>query len=102
MKTHVLTKFQEDWTKNVTSRVFICFHCKHIEKTAPPPGDINETNVLTKFHDYWAKIVTLRVFTRNTAPPDVMAIGNSWKNFTLGGGVCRRVRYKENLYCLAI
>ncbi|KAH3721684.1 hypothetical protein DPMN_064631 [Dreissena polymorpha] len=35
-------------------------------------------------------------------PTDVIAIGNSWKNFTLGGGVCRRVRYKENLYCLAI
>ncbi|KAH3803316.1 hypothetical protein DPMN_157020 [Dreissena polymorpha] len=31
-----------------------------------------------------------------------MAIGNSWKNFTFGGGVCSRVRYKENLYCLAI
>ncbi|KAH3826583.1 hypothetical protein DPMN_128492 [Dreissena polymorpha] len=53
-KTHVLTKFNEDWTKNVTSRV---------EKSAPPLGghdfspiwtifelirDINETNVLTK------------------------------------------------------
>ncbi|KAH3804853.1 hypothetical protein DPMN_133145 [Dreissena polymorpha] len=71
------------WTKNVTSRVFTCFHYIHIEKTAPPPGDhvfspiwtifelirdINKTNVLTKFHDDWAKIVTSRVFTRNTAP----------------------------------
>ncbi|KAH3816834.1 hypothetical protein DPMN_118357 [Dreissena polymorpha] len=35
-------------------------------------------------------------------PSDVVAIGNSWKNFTIGGGVCSRVRYKENLYCLAI
>jgi hypothetical protein len=33
---------------------------------------------------------------------DLMAIGNSWKNFANGGGVCSRVRYKENLYCLAI
>ncbi|KAH3694793.1 hypothetical protein DPMN_082234 [Dreissena polymorpha] len=72
-KTHILTKFHEDWTKNVTSR-----------KTAPPPcghvfspiwtifelvRDINETNILTKFHDDWAKIVTPTVFTRNTAPP---------------------------------
>ncbi|KAH3746606.1 hypothetical protein DPMN_181015 [Dreissena polymorpha] len=53
----------EDWTKNVTSRLFTCFHytCIHIEKTAPSPGG--------HFHDDWAKIVTSRVFTRNTAPP---------------------------------
>ncbi|KAH3845537.1 hypothetical protein DPMN_087818 [Dreissena polymorpha] len=83
-ETNVLTKFHEDWTKNVTSRVFKCLHYIHIEKTAPPPGghvfspiwtifelirDINKTNVLTKFHDDWAKTVTSRVFTRNTAPP---------------------------------
>ncbi|KAH3846783.1 hypothetical protein DPMN_089090 [Dreissena polymorpha] len=83
-ETNVLTKFHEDWNKNVTSRVFTCFHCIHIEKTAPPPGghvfspiwtifklvpDINKTNVFTKFHDDWAKVVTPRVFTRNTAPP---------------------------------
>ncbi|KAH3873374.1 hypothetical protein DPMN_036608 [Dreissena polymorpha] len=83
-KTHVLTKFHEEWTKNVSSRVFTCFHYIHIEKTAPPPGghvfspiwtifelirDINETNVLTKFHDDWTKIVTSKVFTRNIAPP---------------------------------
>ncbi|KAH3789234.1 hypothetical protein DPMN_167409 [Dreissena polymorpha] len=90
--TNVLTKFHDDYAKNVTSRVtppprqplFKCFHNIHIEKTAPPPGgnvfspiwtifelirDINKTNVLTKFHDDWAKIVTSRVFTRNTAPP---------------------------------
>ncbi|KAH3737007.1 hypothetical protein DPMN_043583 [Dreissena polymorpha] len=69
-ETHVLAKFHEDWTKNVTSK-----------KTAPPPGghiflpiwtifelvrDIKETNVLTKFHNNWTKIVTFRV---NTAPP---------------------------------
>ncbi|KAH3793527.1 hypothetical protein DPMN_147041 [Dreissena polymorpha] len=74
-KTHVLTKFYEDWTKNVPSRVF----------TLPRPlaamffapiltifelvRDINEINILTKFHDDWANIVTSRVFTRNTAPP---------------------------------
>ncbi|KAH3710987.1 hypothetical protein DPMN_070485 [Dreissena polymorpha] len=84
LKTHVLTKFHEDWTKNVTSRVFTCFHYIHIQKTAPPPGghvfspiwtifelvrDINKTYVLTKFHDDWEKIVTSRVFIRNTNPP---------------------------------
>ncbi|KAH3700959.1 hypothetical protein DPMN_075941 [Dreissena polymorpha] len=80
-ETNLLTKFHEDLTKNVTSRVFTCFYYIHIEKTAPPPGghvfspiwtifelvrDINKTNVLNKFHDDWVKIVTSRV---NTVPP---------------------------------
>ncbi|KAH3719713.1 hypothetical protein DPMN_062580 [Dreissena polymorpha] len=83
-ETNVLTTFHENWAKNVTSRVFPCFHYIHIENTAPPPGghvfspiwtifelvqEINKTNVLTNFHDDWAKIVTSRVFTRKTAPP---------------------------------
>ncbi|KAH3854983.1 hypothetical protein DPMN_097543 [Dreissena polymorpha] len=78
------SKFHENWDKNVTSRVFTCFHYIHIEKNAPPTDDhvfspiwtifnlvrdINKTNVLTNFHDDWAKIVTSRVFTRKTAPP---------------------------------
>ncbi|KAH3838438.1 hypothetical protein DPMN_111847 [Dreissena polymorpha] len=61
-----LTKFHDDWTKNVTSRVFTCFAYINIEKTAPLPGgyvfspiwtifklvrDINKTNFLTKFYD---------------------------------------------------
>ncbi|KAH3727982.1 hypothetical protein DPMN_053928 [Dreissena polymorpha] len=77
-KTNVLTKFHENWAKNVTSRVFTCFHYIYIEKNAPLAGghvfspiwtifklvrDINTTNVLTNFHDDWAKIVTSRVFT---------------------------------------
>ncbi|KAH3792042.1 hypothetical protein DPMN_145531 [Dreissena polymorpha] len=77
-ETNVLTKFHENWAKNVTSRVFTCFHYIHIEKYDPPTGghvfspiwiifelvrDINKTNVLTNFHDDWAKIVTSRVFT---------------------------------------
>ncbi|KAH3811759.1 hypothetical protein DPMN_140174 [Dreissena polymorpha] len=87
-KTHFLTKFHEDWTNNVTSRVFTCFHYIHIEKTAPHPRghvfsliwtifevvrDINETNALTKFHDFRAQIVTstrlLYSHIRNTALP---------------------------------
>ncbi|KAH3847699.1 hypothetical protein DPMN_090030 [Dreissena polymorpha] len=67
-ETNVLSKFHENWAKNVTST-----------KNAPPTGghvfspiptifklvrDINKTNVLTTFHDDWAKIVTSRVFTR--------------------------------------
>ncbi|KAH3772645.1 hypothetical protein DPMN_173987 [Dreissena polymorpha] len=66
-ETNVLTKFHENWDKNVTSR-----------KNAPPTDGhvfspiltifelvrvINKTNVLTNFHDDWAKIVTSRVFT---------------------------------------
>ncbi|KAH3890846.1 hypothetical protein DPMN_014935 [Dreissena polymorpha] len=37
-KLNGLTKFHEHRTKNVTSRVFTCFHYIHIEKTAPPNG----------------------------------------------------------------
>ncbi|KAH3809581.1 hypothetical protein DPMN_137954 [Dreissena polymorpha] len=37
-KTNVLTKFHENWAKNVTSRGFTCFHYIHIEKNAPPTG----------------------------------------------------------------
>ncbi|KAH3852546.1 hypothetical protein DPMN_095057 [Dreissena polymorpha] len=55
-ETNVLTKFHENWAKNVTSRVFTRFHYIHIEKNAPPTGG-------------HAKIVTSRVFTRKTAPP---------------------------------
>ncbi|KAH3695959.1 hypothetical protein DPMN_083418 [Dreissena polymorpha] len=78
-ETNVLSKFHENWAKNVTFTVFTCFHYIHIEKNAPPTGghvfspvmtifklvrDINKTNVLTNFHDDLAKIVTSRVFTR--------------------------------------
>ncbi|KAH3853620.1 hypothetical protein DPMN_096151 [Dreissena polymorpha] len=78
-ETNVLSKYHENWAKNVTSTVFTCFQYIHIEKNAPPTGghvfspiptifklvrDINKTNVLTNFHDDWAKIVTSRVFTR--------------------------------------
>ncbi|KAH3816096.1 hypothetical protein DPMN_117604 [Dreissena polymorpha] len=78
-ETNVLSKFHENWAKNVTSTVFTYFHYIHIEKNAPPTGshvfspiltifklvrDINKTNDLTSFHDDWAKNVTSRVFTR--------------------------------------
>ncbi|KAH3749356.1 hypothetical protein DPMN_183853 [Dreissena polymorpha] len=52
-ETNVLSKFHENWAKNVT-----------FTKNAPPTGDINKTNVLTNFHDDWTKILTSRVFTR--------------------------------------
>ncbi|KAH3768708.1 hypothetical protein DPMN_169925 [Dreissena polymorpha] len=37
-ETNFLTKVNEDWAKNVSSRLFTCFHYIHIEKTAPPPA----------------------------------------------------------------
>ncbi|KAH3819442.1 hypothetical protein DPMN_121177 [Dreissena polymorpha] len=55
-ETNVLSKFHENWAKNVTSTVE-----KYPAHWRPY---INKTNVLTNFHDDWAKIVTSRVFTR--------------------------------------
>ncbi|KAH3740073.1 hypothetical protein DPMN_046768 [Dreissena polymorpha] len=93
IQTNLLTKFHEDWTLNVASRVLT-------RKTAPPPGghvfspiwtifelvrDINKTNVLTKFHDDWAKIVTSRVFTRNTAPPLAAILGIKCDFYSING-----------------
>ncbi|KAH3843164.1 hypothetical protein DPMN_116673 [Dreissena polymorpha] len=64
--------FHEDWTINVASRVLT-------RKNAPPPGghvfqptgiilelvqDIIGMNLLTKFHEDWAINVVLRVLTR--------------------------------------
>ncbi|KAH3837819.1 hypothetical protein DPMN_111220 [Dreissena polymorpha] len=69
--TNLLTKFHEDWTRNVPSRLFT-------RKTAPPTGDhvfqgtgttfelnqdIIKTTILTKLHEDWASNVTSTVFT---------------------------------------
>ncbi|KAH3741162.1 hypothetical protein DPMN_047882 [Dreissena polymorpha] len=71
---NLLTKFHEDRTINVASRV----------KNAPTLGshvsqeniiifkliqDIIETNVLTKFHEDWTINVASRVLTRKNVPP---------------------------------
>ncbi|KAH3820246.1 hypothetical protein DPMN_121991 [Dreissena polymorpha] len=37
-ETNALSKFHENWAKNVTSTVFTCIHFIHIEKNAPPTG----------------------------------------------------------------
>ncbi|KAH3739396.1 hypothetical protein DPMN_046048 [Dreissena polymorpha] len=80
----LLTKFHEDQTVNVASRVFKRFYYSHIRKIAPPLGshvfqaniiifkliqDIIETNLLTKFHEDWTINVASRVLTRKNAPP---------------------------------
>ncbi|KAH3824492.1 hypothetical protein DPMN_126329 [Dreissena polymorpha] len=77
IETNLLTKFHEDWTINVASRVFT-------RKNALPLGshvfqanvtlfeliqDIIQTNLLTKFHEDWTINVASRVLTRKTAPP---------------------------------
>ncbi|KAH3893540.1 hypothetical protein DPMN_017688 [Dreissena polymorpha] len=68
-ETNVLTKFYQDWPKNVSSRLFTCFHCTHIEKTAPPPGSHVFPPIMTIFEllrdisKMDAKNVTSRVFT---------------------------------------
>ncbi|KAH3727520.1 hypothetical protein DPMN_053459 [Dreissena polymorpha] len=76
-KTNLLTKFHEDWTIYVASRVLT-------RKKAPPPGghvfqetktifelihNIIGTNLLTKFHEDLKINVTSRVLTRKNAPP---------------------------------
>ncbi|KAH3809248.1 hypothetical protein DPMN_137609 [Dreissena polymorpha] len=83
---NVLTKFHENWAKNVTSRVFTCFHytlytCRekcpaHWRPYFSPiwtifklVREIIKTNVLTNFHDDWAKIVTCRPNKENCPPP---------------------------------
>ncbi|KAH3810360.1 hypothetical protein DPMN_138752 [Dreissena polymorpha] len=77
IRMNLLTKFHEDWTINVASRV-------HIKKNAPPRcshvfqanvtifkliQNIIETNLLTKFHEDWTINVASRVLTRKNAPP---------------------------------
>ncbi|KAH3768264.1 hypothetical protein DPMN_169476 [Dreissena polymorpha] len=86
-KTNVLTNFHGNWAKNVTSRVFTCFHNIHIEKNASLTGghgklpqptgghvfqrtgitfELNQhiikTNILTNIHpdgDFiWTKLLT--------------------------------------------
>ncbi|KAH3772402.1 hypothetical protein DPMN_173740 [Dreissena polymorpha] len=75
-ETNVLTKFHENWAKNVTSRTYREKCPAHWRPFFSPiwtifklVRDIKKNNVLTNFHDDLAKIVTSRVFTKKTAPP---------------------------------
>ncbi|KAH3695578.1 hypothetical protein DPMN_083039, partial [Dreissena polymorpha] len=76
---NLLTKFHDDGTVNVASRVLTRFYYSHIRKNAPPLGshvfqaniiifeliqDIIETNLLTTFHEDWTINVASRVLTR--------------------------------------
>ncbi|KAH3698256.1 hypothetical protein DPMN_085775 [Dreissena polymorpha] len=79
IEINLLTKFHEDQTINVASRVLTRFYYSHIRKNAPPLGshvfqanvtifeliqDIIETNLLTKFHADWTINVASRELTR--------------------------------------
>ncbi|KAH3842156.1 hypothetical protein DPMN_115650 [Dreissena polymorpha] len=63
-RTNVLTKFHEDWTKNLTSRVLTRFYCP-----APWLPYIIRINALTNLHEIWTKHVTSRQQIRNKALP---------------------------------
>ncbi|KAH3739539.1 hypothetical protein DPMN_046192 [Dreissena polymorpha] len=86
IEKNIMTKFHENWTINVTSRVLSC-------KSVPHPGGhvfqrtrnhfriqprYHKTSILTKFHEDWSNNKTSRVLTnfyfnnvRKTAPPPV-------------------------------
>ncbi|KAH3861792.1 hypothetical protein DPMN_024742 [Dreissena polymorpha] len=72
---NLLTKFNEDRTVNVASRVLTRFYCSHRHVFQANVTifelikDIIETNLLTKFHEDWTINVASRVFTRKNAPP---------------------------------
>ncbi|KAH3738384.1 hypothetical protein DPMN_045018 [Dreissena polymorpha] len=59
--THCLTKFHEDETINVASRV--------LKRENAPPPDIIGTNVLSKFHEDWTIYVASSVLTRQNLTP---------------------------------
>ncbi|KAH3834734.1 hypothetical protein DPMN_108069 [Dreissena polymorpha] len=68
-ETNVLSKFHENWAKNVTSTVENApptgghvFSPIPFLENCPPPSS-HETNVLSKCHENWAKNVTSTVFT---------------------------------------
>ncbi|KAH3728759.1 hypothetical protein DPMN_054720 [Dreissena polymorpha] len=73
VRKNVLTKFHEDWTINVTSRVLTRFYYTlkpyKVNCHAPWRPYIIGTHVLTKFHEDWTKNVTSRVLTRKPPRP---------------------------------
>ncbi|KAH3845843.1 hypothetical protein DPMN_088133 [Dreissena polymorpha] len=88
--TKLLTKFHEDWKRNVPSRKYTL-----LLKTASPPGNhvfqrtgtifelnshIKDTNVLTKFHENWAKNVTSK---KNALPTGSHVFSPIWTIFEL-------------------
>ncbi|KAH3776755.1 hypothetical protein DPMN_178187 [Dreissena polymorpha] len=79
--TNYLTKFHDDRTINVASRVLTRFYKSMIYSHTTVRftettktifeliQDIIKTNLLTKFHQDWTINVASRVLTRKNAPP---------------------------------
>ncbi|KAH3703536.1 hypothetical protein DPMN_078573 [Dreissena polymorpha] len=68
IKTNLLTKFHEDWTINVASRVLTRFYYSHIRKNAPPPGGhvFQPTGII---FDLVQDIIGMNLLTKKNAPP---------------------------------
>ncbi|KAH3861121.1 hypothetical protein DPMN_024049 [Dreissena polymorpha] len=70
---NLLTKFHDDWTINVASRVNVSKNGSHVFQANITIfeliQDINETNLLTKFHEDWTINVASRVLTRQIITP---------------------------------
>ncbi|KAH3789091.1 hypothetical protein DPMN_167260 [Dreissena polymorpha] len=66
---NVLTKFHENWAKNVTPRVFTCFHYVHLEKTALPPTGSHVFSPIWTIFELIRDINKTNVLTKKTAPP---------------------------------
>ncbi|KAH3705469.1 hypothetical protein DPMN_080544 [Dreissena polymorpha] len=58
-------KIHENWAKNVTSRVFTCFHYIHIEKNAPPTGG----HVFSPIWTIFELVREIKKTQYKTAPP---------------------------------
>ncbi|KAH3873999.1 hypothetical protein DPMN_037240 [Dreissena polymorpha] len=72
-RRNVLTKFHENWEKNLTSRVFTCFNYIHIEKNAPPTGG-------HVFSPIWTIFELIRHIKKTmiTAPPTGGHLHEDW------------------------
>ncbi|KAH3896015.1 hypothetical protein DPMN_020186 [Dreissena polymorpha] len=73
VRRNVLTKFHENWEKNLTSRVFTCFNYIHIEKNAPPTGG-------HVFSPIWTIFELIRHIKKTmiTAPPTGGHLHEDW------------------------
>ncbi|KAH3897639.1 hypothetical protein DPMN_021832 [Dreissena polymorpha] len=73
-ETNVLTKFHENWAKNVTSKVFTCFHYIHIKKNATPTGG----HVFTPIWTIFELVQHINKTNRKTAPPTGGHLHEDW------------------------
>ncbi|KAH3770637.1 hypothetical protein DPMN_171929 [Dreissena polymorpha] len=71
---NLLTKFHENRTVNVASRVLTRFYYSHIRKNAPPLGShFFQANIIMKIN------VTSRVSTKKNTPPTCNHFHEDWK-----------------------